>query len=193
MLLGDHGAVPTADEQTWLKQLQGADSDTPIAPAWLQWLHEVYTAQGPLEPSTVRSLARAELLRRAQEAAVQVAEDVRATLASPTDITATFDHEGVRVVVNGEIASGVGLMSFDPTELLVEVADYAQELIMDDSRVWPECVQHDAGLHPELDNGQAAWICRVGRHVVAPIGQLRKSISLSPRAAKRLERAKKCR
>ena len=183
--------MPTGDEQTWLTQLQGADSDTPIPSAWLTWLHEVYTKQGPLEPSTVLTLARDELLRRAQEASVLVAEDARATLTSPTGITATFDHEGVRVVVNSEIASGVGLMCFDPTELLVEVADYAQELIMDNSRVWPECLQHDAGLHPELDNGEAVWMCRVGRHVVAPIGQLGKTISRSPRAAKRLERARK--
>jgi PAS domain-containing protein len=189
-VLGDDEAVASADEQTWFSQLSGPDT-AEIQVDWREWLHDIYTNHGPLEPSRVLSLARDELLRRAQEAAVLVADDARATLASPAEITATFDHEGVRVVVNGQIASGVGLMAFSPPELLVEVADYAQEMIMDDSRVWPECLQHDAGLHPELDRGQAVWMCRVGRHPVAPIGQLRGTIARSPRAAKRRDRSRK--
>jgi hypothetical protein len=44
------------------------------------------------------------------------------------------------VVANGEIANGSSLMSFDPSELLVEVADAAQEIIMHDSTaLGPPC------------------------------------------------------
>jgi len=192
--LDDDGLVATADEESWLKQVHDADNDRPTPADWLEWLHEVYVARGPLEPSRVESLARDELLRRAQEAAVLVDEDVRSTFPRPTEVTVTAYNEGVRVVVNGEMVSGAGLMSIGRAELLAEVADGAQELVMESDinwRVWPECLQHGAGLHPELDNGQAVWVCRAGRHVVASIGQLAKVGSRSPRAAKRQERARK--
>jgi hypothetical protein len=62
---------------------------------------------------------------------------------------------------------------------------------MDDSMVWPECPQHDAGLHPELVAEGAVWVCRVGGHTVSRIGQLGDAVPLSARAAKRLQRRKK--
>jgi hypothetical protein len=106
----DDGAVPTADEDTWIERLRGADTPTPIAAHWMEWLHEIYTTRGPLAPAIVEDLACEEVLRRAQAAAALVAEDVRATLASPTDITVTIEDERMRVVVNAEIASGARLM-----------------------------------------------------------------------------------
>jgi hypothetical protein len=135
-------------------------------------------------------MAETELLNRAREAGTLVAADVWATLAQPADITADIHFERVRVVVKGEIANGSGVLSFDPTELLVEVADAAQEIIMGDCMVWPQCPQHNAGLHPEPDDGEAAWVCRVGRHTVGRIGRLGETVRLSARAAKRLERQK---
>ena len=105
--------------------------------------------------------------------------------------TAGVHFERVRVVVNGEIASGAGLMSFDPTELLVEIADATQEIIMNDCMVWPECHQHHVGLHPELVDGEAVWLCRVGGHTIAHIGRLGETVPQSAKAAKLLERRNK--
>jgi hypothetical protein len=191
VLSNDDDAVTTGEEGAWLEELRGDDPDMAIGYDWMEWLHEVYMTRGPLAPSIVEALAQEEALKRAQEAAALVAEDVTATLASPIDITATIEAERVRVIVNGEVASGAGLMSFGPSELLVEVADAAQQMIMDDYRVWPECSQHNAGLHPELDDGQAMWVCRSGRHVIAPIGELDRTVPRSSRAAKRQERARR--
>lgn len=186
--------MATLDEESWLKKLNDPDTDNPIRPDWLEWLHGIYVTQGPLEPTRVESLANDEVLRRAQQAAALVNEDCRSTFPRPTEITAIVYDERVRIVVNGEIASGAGLMSIGPAELLMEVADAAQDLVMESDaqwRVWPECLQHDVGLHPELDNGQAVWACRAGRHIVAPIGRLANVVPKSPRAAKRQERARR--
>jgi hypothetical protein len=53
-------------------------------------------------------------------------------------------------------------MSFAPNELLVEVADDVQEIVMDDSRVWPECLHHKAGLTQNFKSGSLSWV--VARH-----------------------------
>jgi hypothetical protein len=160
-------------------------------PAWRDWFHALYVERGPLAPDKVLRMAENELLNRAREAGALVAADVSDTLAQPADITAGVHFDRVRVVVNDEIANGAGIMSFDPTDLLVEVADAVQEIIMDDSMVWPECARHNAGLHPELVDGEAVWVCRAGRHTVGRIGRLGETVPLSKRAAKRLERRKK--
>jgi hypothetical protein len=187
-----HSSVPTGeDEEEWLRHFRDPeDSREPMDPAWRDWFHALYVERGPLAPDKVLCMAENELLDRALEAGALVAADVWATLAQPADITARVHFERVRVVVNDEIANGSGIMSFDPSNLLVEVADAVQEIIMDDSRVWPECPQHNFGLHPELVDGDAVWVCRAGRHTIGRIGQLGETVRLSKRAAKRLERRK---
>ena len=181
-----------------LSVLGGHDSVVPIAgdeeplnPDWREWLHALYLRRGPLPPEDVQRTAEVELRTRAQQAGTVVAADVMSTLGRLADITAGVHFDRVRVVVDGEIANGSGLMSFGPTELLVEVADAVQEIIMDDSTVWPECPQHDAGLHPELVDEGAVWVCRAGGHTVARIGHLGGAVPRSARAARRLERRKK--
>lgn len=176
------------EEERWLQTLSDRDAADPLDPAWRDWLHAVYLDQGPLAMERVLRLAEEALLSRAKEAGTLVATDVTNTTQQTADITAGIHFEAVRVVVNGEVANGVGLMSFDPAELLVEVADAAQEIIMDDRWIWPECPQHDAGLHPELVGAEAVWVCRVGRHTVAPIGQLGGAAPRSAKAANRRER-----
>jgi hypothetical protein len=192
-VFGDHDSVvPIAQEENeWLQNLRDGETAEPMHPAWREWLHALYLRRGPLTRKDVERMAEVELLSRAQQAGIVVAADVMGTRGSSVDITAAVHFDRVRVVVNGEVANGSGLMSFDPTELLVEVADATQEIIMDDSMVWPECPQHDAGLHPDLVDERAVWVCRVGGHTVSRIGHLGDAVLLSARAAKRLERRKK--
>ncbi|HTW05929.1 MAG TPA: hypothetical protein VME46_00355 [Acidimicrobiales bacterium] len=52
------------------------------------------------------------------------------------------------------------------------VADAVQEEVMDDRRVWPQCKLHSAGLHTELVDGRASWVCQFGGHAAGAIGQL---------------------
>ena len=186
----DHDlSVPSAeDEERWLQSLIDEEATDPTDPAWRDWLHALFVDRGTLPTDRVLKLAEEALLTRAREAGKLVEADFAGTTKQVADITAGVHYGSARVVVNGEVANGVGIMSFDRTELLVEVADAAQEIIMDDSWVWPECPQHNSGLHPELVGGEAVWTCRVGRHTVARIGQLAAVAPRSAKAASRLER-----
>jgi hypothetical protein len=61
----------------------------------------------------------------------------------------------------------------DPVDMTVTVADDVQEIVMEEWwAAWPVCPVHDRGLHPERAGDMAVWRCRVGEHVVAPIGSL---------------------
>jgi hypothetical protein len=185
---GDHRAVLNGEKQTWLDDLTVSEPGRSVDPAWLTWLGQLYHERGALPLEAVEGLAEDARRRRAQTAAALVALDVLHSLAETIEVSTTVDPPPVRLVVNGQWVNGTGVMSFAPDELLVEVAGDIQEVIMDDSRVWPECPQHGAGLHPERDNGTPSWVCRVGDHVVAPIGKLGAAGSRSPRARKRFER-----
>jgi hypothetical protein len=185
---GDHGAMLPAEKQTWLDDLTVSEPGSSVDQAWLQWLGQLYDERGALPPEAVQDLAEDATRQRAQSAGALVALDVWHSLAETIEVSTTVDPPPVRLVVNGEWVNGTGVMSFAPDELLVEVAGDIQEVVMDDSRVWPECPQHGAGLHPESDNGTPSWVCRVGDHVVAPIGELGAAGSRSPRARKRFER-----
>jgi hypothetical protein len=116
-----------------------------------------------------------------------VAADALATLGETIEISTLSDEWGVRVSVDGQVVSGLPLHSIGEVELVVEVADAAQEEIMDDRRAWPECPHHDAGLHPELREGKAIWNCRAGDHQVGHIGHLGEA-KISRGAARRRDR-----
>jgi hypothetical protein len=178
----------SGEKQKWLDDLTVSEAGSSVDQAWLEWLGQLYDERGALPQVAVEGLAEDARRRRAQAAGALVALDVLHSLAETIEVSTTVDPTPVRLVVNGEWVNGTGVMSFAPDELLVEVAGDIQEVVMDDSRVWPECPQHGAGLHPERDNGTPSWICRVGNHVVAPIGKLGAAGSRSHRAKKRLER-----
>jgi hypothetical protein len=183
----DHDVMSNDEERTWLEDQLGPDEDADFGPGWLVWLRNLYREQGPLPRETVGRLAQTALVERADAAGGLVARDVRETLGRLIDVSAMLDGTAVRTKVDGVPANGV-LMSIDPEELLVEVADAVQEIVMDDCMVWPECPYHKAGLHPELHGDAAVWVCRVGTHTVASIGHLSDSAPRSPKAAKRLAR-----
>jgi hypothetical protein len=123
-------------------------------------------------PATAESLARCVTEERARRACDLVAADALATLGETIEISTVNDEWGVRVAVDGQVVSGVPLHSIGEVELVVRVADAAQEEIMDDRRVWPECPHHNAGLHAELREGKPIWDCRVGDHQVRHVGHL---------------------
>lgn len=69
--------------------------------------------------------------------------------------------------------AGPPLMAIEDENLAVEVADAAQEEIIEARwSVWPECPHHPNGLHPQLTEEGGSWICRVGDHRVGEIGKL---------------------
>ena len=58
-------------------------------------------------------------------------------------------------------------------EALVETVAYLQDHVAEDIWFpWPVCAIHDKGLYAEVHGGEAAWWCRFGGHLVAPVGSL---------------------
>jgi hypothetical protein len=183
--------VARSDEEAWVEELYPPEPGSFFAAGWREWLHELFLLRGPVELDEVENLARSVTEERARRACGLVATDALATLGETIEISTVRDEWGVRVIVDSHVVSGVPLHSIGEVELVVEVADGAQEEIMGDWRVWPECPHHDAGLHAELHDGQALWRCRVGDHEVGSIGHLGEATKLSKGAAKR--RARKAR
>jgi hypothetical protein len=178
------------DEEAWLDEFRGPDPGGTLGPGWREWLHDLFSISGPVALEEVKILAVLAQQGRAKSAADLVATDVRETLGERIEVSTMVDNGAVRVVVDGQIANLNGLFSVGIPELIVEVADAIQDEVMQDGRVWPECPTHNAGLHPELDGGRAAWICRVGRHQVAPIGELRGMVRKPTKASKRKGQAR---
>jgi hypothetical protein len=60
-----------------------------------------------------------------------------------------------------------------PSGAIAHFADHFQEENDQTSlRCWPVCERHDVGLHPEVQDHLAVWVCRFGKHTVSPIGEL---------------------
>jgi hypothetical protein len=65
------------------------------------------------------------------------------------------------------------LMGVTREELLVEVADFMQDEVIEDlDSPWPVCHMHDKGGYAQLVDRQPVWYCRFGSHTIAAIGQL---------------------
>jgi len=119
------------------------------------------------------------LWARLEHALAIVERDVRAGgITGPLALTVqSWDPTGSAWVEFRGACQGNGLRpgaGHDPQASLVQVADAAQETIMEVTwTVWPVCDVHDLGLHAELDHGTAVWRCTGnGTHTVAPIGEL---------------------
>ena len=84
------------------------------------------------------------------------------------------DHDGagVRIVINDGYTAP-SMWALDKPEAFAEVADYFQEqLDQSGAGAWPTCDEHNVGLHAEVWDGTAVWRCRLGKHIVAVIGEL---------------------
>jgi hypothetical protein len=58
-------------------------------------------------------------------------------------------------------------------ELLVEVADFMQDQVIEDLHSpWPVCRVHDKGGYAQFVDRRPVWFCRFGSHTIAAIGQL---------------------
>jgi hypothetical protein len=182
------GGMDGAGEEAWIDELYPPEPGSFFGPGWREWLHELFLLRGGIELSEVENLARSVTQERARRACDLVAADALRTLGETIEISTVTDEWGVRVVVDSRVVCGVPLHSIGEVDLVVEVADGAQEEIMDDWRVWPECPHHDAGLHPELHDGKAIWNCRAGHHQVGLIGQLGEATDISHGTAGRRDR-----
>ena len=189
-------ASVVGSSEAWIDIVLTASDARRADADWLEWLHQVFREQGALDLAKLARVARADQIDRATKACTLAVADVSAT-TSRIIRAETFVDEWevgqfvVRLRLDDDVVNGSGLHSIGIEELIVEVADAVQEEVMGQCNIWPECPHHDVGLHPQLDDSEAAWVCRVGNHRVALIGQLADVASLSKKAAKRRERRMK--
>jgi hypothetical protein len=116
-----------------------------------------------------------------------VLSDLRRTTSEQCTITVQEDEWGSARVGFWYLDASSGnryggsasspLWEIDPAKVLAEVADEVQDgllgVVVDGNwRFWPECRQHNAGLHAEAHDGRAVWWCRLGQHELAQIGRL---------------------
>jgi hypothetical protein len=112
---------------------------------------------------------------RVEQALDAVRRDLTETLPDVVNLRIESSEGGTMWVTDDEGSSfGEVLTGREgSSRLLAMVADCAQTVAMDAAgRTWPECIAHHAGLHVTINSDQAEWECRVGGHVVAPIGRL---------------------
>ena len=66
------------------------------------------------------------------------------------------------VTHNGDVDGSGVYLDLSEEEQLVRLADDLQTLVSNNAGdpVWPVCTQHDFGLHPQLKDGRAIWMCR---------------------------------
>jgi hypothetical protein len=166
----------------WLRSLYRFDAADPgeVEPDNRRWLCGYFNDNGPVEAETVRRAFQARQVGVATKAVDAVRSDLqRTTSERPSLIVELDEWGGVRVAVDGGY-SGSPVSHIEPAEVLVEVADDVQDqlqgVVVDGAwRFWPDCRQHNAGLHAEIHDARAVWWCRLGNHELAPIGQLGQS------------------
>jgi hypothetical protein len=112
--------------------------------------------------------------RFAREAVELVAADVGASTRLPPPSWEYRNEEGgaIRVAYWGQFAT-MTLMGVTREEVLVEVADFIQDEVIEDLHSpWPVCQVHNKGGYAQLVDRQPMWFCRFGSHAIAAIGQL---------------------
>ena len=83
--------------------------------------------------------------------------------------------DGERLNWGGHILPG---MCDDPTRALTSLAIMVQESLLERTwQVWPVCPRHDLGVHGSERDGTAVWWCAGdGGHILAPVGELSRSL-----------------
>lgn len=140
---------------------------------WHEWLHELFVSRGAASGPELLRLAFAVQREVAEGASRRVAADVAHTTGTVVAIElATWDRT-MRITCDGKTRDGdTGFVAIGREEAACEVADTVQDVLQERSwKVWPTCAAHDSGLHPDLINGEAVWLCRRGKHHT-PIGAL---------------------
>jgi hypothetical protein len=143
---------------------------TPEATAFLR---RVFHQHGPVSSRQLEQIGQDHQVALARVAVELVGRDIAATTDQETPPFECRDEEGaVRVAFWGRYATTT-VMGLTQREVTVEVAEFMQAEVMTDlHRAWPGCPDHRAGLHPSRGAERAEWTCRVGGHVVAPVGEL---------------------
>lgn len=165
------------DEDAWLSGAVLPDFGPQIGydDVAVAYFRDLYAERGALTGEELWAAAVTHQLEVARRAVDVVAADVAA--AEPdrdANIEAIVEGFVVRIRVNGRLSSHDGgrMLAFGPAPAIVEVATTVQDLLTDEWwTVWPPCPEHGRGLLAE-PGPPPQWACRIGPHIVGPIGAL---------------------
>jgi hypothetical protein len=117
---------------------------------------------------------RPEDVQRAETALAEVQHDIAQLRPTPEGFAVEVIDGLIRVTRGANFVGWIEPESVDDVQLLVDVADAVQDLVSygEGDPVWPVCGTHNFGLHPEVHDGVAVWMCRPHDHVVSPVGRL---------------------
>jgi hypothetical protein len=173
----------------WLRSVNNFDATDPgvVSPGNRRWLRRFFEAEGPTSAEVAHRAFRADQVTVAGEAASAVLSDLRRTTSEQCAAAVEKDEWGSARVgfwytdrITGNRYGGFAgspVWEIERAEVFAEVADEIQDqllgVVVDGMwRCWPECRQHNAGLHAQALDDRAVWWCRMGEHELAPIGQL---------------------
>lgn len=142
---------------------------------WLDWLGEVHAQRGWVAAKELLALVLERQLEVGAAAVARVVADVEKSTGRVTRVVLVHEAYSVRVQCDGEFSNhdSGGLFAVTPESAAVEVAATVQDIVLEQWwQVWPVCPEHDAGLHVDLLDRRAVWVCRLEQHVVAVVGQL---------------------
>ena len=137
------------------------------------WLRRVFDEHGPISPEQLQWIGRDDQLAFARVAVRLVGHDITATTNREAPPFEYRDEDcSIRIAYWGQYARSP-VFGLTQAQVIVEVADFMHDEVTEDVRgVWPECRRHQVGLHPTLTPSGPAWLCRVGGHAVADVGEL---------------------
>jgi len=154
-------------EQQWLLEVVIPELGEVQGEDWGDWLHELFSTQGAVGGSELRSLASAAQRAVAEGACRRVMADIARTTEQLITIALEAYDYSARIACDGEFSNhdSGGFFSIGSEEAACEVATITQDILVERWwTVWPTCTEHDSGRHVELIAGEAAWLCRRGRH-----------------------------
>ncbi len=174
-----------SDFEAWVDSLHLQEPDEggdigEVAAGTMQFLREVFDKhRGPAPLEVLRQARNDREMALAHRGVELFSADLHRTTSLTPDIAIwRREDDGTLVVSYNGNYSTPALMSIRAPEALCEVADNLRNHVVDDLwTVWPLCPNDGLGLDPRPVDRQAVWYCRVGNHVLSPIGKLQSSPS----------------
>jgi hypothetical protein len=153
----------------WAASLWASQSDGSRAV-----LRQIFDEHGPISPDQVQRVVRDRQLKMARDAFALVAHDIAATTNTEPP---PFEYKGEAGCIRlayGRCEASMPVFGLAQAEVAIEVADFMRDEVVEHLwAVWPECHGHSRGMHLDVVDGRAAWVCLAsGGHVVANVGEL---------------------
>jgi hypothetical protein len=150
----------------WLESLTYEGYVAPINDSSkMEILHRIFRRYGHIGADRLKEILL-DAKSRAARALVAVRNDMNPRTQNMAEIAVGLDSGFPHLMYADGWRHGDDLVfDFDDVGTLTKVADIVQEFLMErEHHVWPLCVIHHVGLHPQIRDSHAVWYCKTGSH-----------------------------